>query len=155
MPEEEIILPYTEFNTAHVTLPLNLHYLELFSKIQHEEKKNHLKKGKLQTWRQREHFSPPPGQALSGGFLFPCSATLVQCKTQSICQSKSPKAVTRPAWCQHCPRSKASAEKHWWCRGYCSPAPEMHDDCAGNVRTCRCTAHTSRVASNVSAHLYN
>lgn len=40
MPEEEIILPYMEFNTAHVTLPLNLHNLELFSKIQHEKKKN-------------------------------------------------------------------------------------------------------------------
>lgn len=38
MPEEEIILPYMEFNTAHVTRPLNLHNLMLFSKIQHEKK---------------------------------------------------------------------------------------------------------------------
>lgn len=71
MPEEEIILPYTEFNTAHVTLPLNPHYLELFSKIQHEKKKNHLKKGKLQTWRQREHFPLPLDRLCQGAFCFP------------------------------------------------------------------------------------
>lgn len=59
MPEEEIILPYMEFNTAHVTLPLNLHYLELFSKIQHEKKK-HLKKRKTTDMETERAFPPFP-----------------------------------------------------------------------------------------------
>lgn len=57
MPEEEIILPYMEFNTAHVTLPLNLHYLELFSKIQHEKKKPFKKRKTTDMETERAH--PP------------------------------------------------------------------------------------------------
>lgn len=57
MPEEEIILPYMEFNTAHVTLPLNLHNLELFSKIQHEKKKT-FKKRKTTDMETERAFPP-------------------------------------------------------------------------------------------------
>lgn len=56
MPEEEIILPYMEFNTAHVTRPLNLHNLELFSKIQHEKKT--FKKRKITDMETERAFSP-------------------------------------------------------------------------------------------------